>query len=177
LNPEILQKLRNNFYDDPKNVLAQNVCTRIDPFDVCLSRKHIAETQHAFTHKVRNGFVILQIGLLLVGFDCHFTFHYSDYFFVISVLQIDTEGKPITNQKNSGRCWVFAALNVIRVPFMQQHNLDEFEFSQAYLFFWDKVRHFEYCNLTQKKVCLKCGETSRFSFFRLNAATISLPIW
>jgi len=73
LDPEILQKLRNNFYDDPKNVLAQNVCTRIDPFDVCLSRKHIAETQHAFTHKVWNGFVIMQICLLLVGFD--FTFH------------------------------------------------------------------------------------------------------
>jgi bleomycin hydrolase len=57
------------------------------------------------------------------------------------VLQIDTEGKPITNQKNSGRCWVFATLNVIRVPFVQHHNLDEFEFSQAYLFFWDKVSH------------------------------------
>jgi len=147
LGPEILQKLRSNFYNDQKNVLAQNVCTRIDPFDVCLSRKHIAETQHAFTHKVWNEFVIMQIGLLLVGFDWHFPFNFYDYFFVISVLQIDTEGKPITNQKNSGRCWVFAALNVIRVPFMQQRNLDEFEFSQAYLFFWDKVRHFEFCNL------------------------------
>jgi len=86
LSPDILQTLRNNFNDDPKNVLAQNVCTRIDPFDVCLSRKHIAETQHAFTHKVRNGFVIMQIGLQLVGFDCHFPFNYFDYSFVLSVL-------------------------------------------------------------------------------------------
>jgi len=53
--------------------------------------------------------------------------------------KIETEGKPVTNQKNSGRCWLFAILNVMRTSFMKQHNLDEFEFSQAYLFFWDKV--------------------------------------
>ena len=53
--------------------------------------------------------------------------------------KIETEGKPITNQKNTGRCWLFATLNVIRVPFIKQHNLEEFEFSQSYLFFWDKV--------------------------------------
>ncbi|XP_014480062.1 PREDICTED: bleomycin hydrolase [Dinoponera quadriceps] len=57
--------------------------------------------------------------------------------------KIEAEGKPITNQKNSGRCWLFAILNVMRTSFMKQHNLDEFEFSQAYLFFWDKV---ERCN-------------------------------
>jgi hypothetical protein len=71
LSPETLQQLRSNFYNDSKNVLAQNVCTRVDPFDVCLSRQHIAETQHAFTHKVWNRFVIIQIVLLLVRFDCH----------------------------------------------------------------------------------------------------------
>jgi bleomycin hydrolase len=54
--------------------------------------------------------------------------------------KIETEGKPVTNQKNSGRCWLFAILNVMRTSFMKQYNLDEFEFSQAYLFFWDKVR-------------------------------------
>lgn len=46
----------------------------------------------------------------------------------------------MTNQKSSGRCWIFACLNVIRVPFIKQFNLEEFEFSQAYVFFWDKVR-------------------------------------
>lgn len=53
--------------------------------------------------------------------------------------KIETEGKPVTNQKNSGRCWLFAILNVMRTSMMKEHNLDEFEFSQAYLFFWDKV--------------------------------------
>lgn len=45
----------------------------------------------------------------------------------------------VTNQKSSGRCWLFAALNVLRLPFMEKHKLASFEFSQAYLFFWDKL--------------------------------------
>jgi aminopeptidase C len=49
------------------------------------------------------------------------------------------EAKPITNQKSSGRCWLFACLNVIRIPFIKEYNLDDFEFSQGFCFFWDKV--------------------------------------
>ncbi|XP_046418084.1 bleomycin hydrolase isoform X1 [Neodiprion fabricii] len=107
LTPDIINELRNKFYENEKNVLAQNVCTKIDPLEACMSRKYIEEAQHVFNHKV------------------------------------ELEGKPITNQKNSGRCWIFATLNVMRIPFMQQHNLEEFEFSQGYLFFWDKL---ERCN-------------------------------
>lgn len=29
----------------------------------------------------------------------------------------------------------------MRLPFMKKFNIEEFEFSQSYLFFWDKVRH------------------------------------
>ncbi|XP_020818953.1 bleomycin hydrolase isoform X2 [Phascolarctos cinereus] len=52
---------------------------------------------------------------------------------------VPQEGKPVTNQKNSGRCWIFSCLNVMRLPFMKKLNIEEFEFSQSYLFFWDKV--------------------------------------
>ncbi|KAB0401056.1 hypothetical protein E2I00_001123 [Balaenoptera physalus] len=52
---------------------------------------------------------------------------------------VHPEGKPITNQKSSGRCWIFPCLNVMRLPFMRKLNIEEFEFSQSYLFFWDKV--------------------------------------
>lgn len=54
------------------------------------------------------------------------------------------EIKPMTNQKSSGRCWLFAALNVIRIPFAKHHNIEEFEFSQSYLFFWDKIERSNY---------------------------------
>lgn len=48
--------------------------------------------------------------------------------------QIESEGKPVTNQENSGRCWLFAALNVMRLPFMKKFGIDEFEFSQRYIY-------------------------------------------
>ena len=57
--------------------------------------------------------------------------------------EIDPEMK-VTNQNKSGRCWIFAALNMMRVPTIKEHKLDTgFEFSQSHLFFWDK---FERCN-------------------------------
>jgi bleomycin hydrolase len=57
--------------------------------------------------------------------------------------QVEPRAK-ITNQKSSGRCWLFAALNVMRIETMREHNLKEFEFSQNYLFFWDKLERSNY---------------------------------
>ncbi|XP_026545888.1 bleomycin hydrolase, partial [Notechis scutatus] len=57
---------------------------------------------------------------------------------------VPAEGKPITNQKNSGRCWIFSCLNVMRLPLMKKLNIEEFEFSQSYLFFWDKIERCYY---------------------------------
>ncbi|KAI1343209.1 peptidase C1-like family protein [Xylariaceae sp. FL0016] len=54
-------------------------------------------------------------------------------------VQIPFEGAPITNQRSSGRCWLFASTNVFRVALMQKYRLEAFELSQAYLFFWDKL--------------------------------------
>ena len=45
----------------------------------------------------------------------------------------------ITNQAGSGRCWMFAGLNVLRPAVVKKLNWNEFEFSEAYLFFWDKL--------------------------------------
>lgn len=45
----------------------------------------------------------------------------------------------ITNQKSSGRCWMFAGLNVLRPQVIRKYDLRAFEFSENYLFFWDKL--------------------------------------
>ncbi|NMC43915.1 MAG: C1 family peptidase [candidate division Zixibacteria bacterium] len=45
----------------------------------------------------------------------------------------------ITNQKSSGRCWMFAGFNILRPQVMQKYKLKAFEFSQNYLMFWDKL--------------------------------------
>lgn len=133
LSKDILSQIRSKFYADPRNLQAQNVCVRVDPFEACLSRKAVESTNHVFQHK------------------------------------IETEGKPVTNQKNTGRCWLFATLNVIRVPFVKQYNLEEFEFSQNYLFFWDKIERSNYF-LNNIVKTAKRGDTvdSRVVNFLLN---------
>ena len=50
----------------------------------------------------------------------------------------------VTNQKRSGRCWIFAGTNLLRVGAMKKMNLKEFEFSQSYVFFWDKIERANY---------------------------------
>jgi bleomycin hydrolase len=44
-----------------------------------------------------------------------------------------------TDQKQSGRCWMFAGLNLLRVGTASRLGVKEFEFSQSYLQFWDKL--------------------------------------
>ena len=44
-----------------------------------------------------------------------------------------------TNQRRSGRCWLFATLNLFRVGAMKKMNVKSFEFSQAHIHFWDKL--------------------------------------
>jgi bleomycin hydrolase len=49
--------------------------------------------------------------------------------------RVDVSG--ITDQKSSGRCWMFSSLNLFRPMAMKQYNLSEFEFSESYLYFYD----------------------------------------
>lgn len=41
--------------------------------------------------------------------------------------KIETEGNPVTNQRSSGRCWLFASTNVIRVNFMKKYPLSKYD--------------------------------------------------
>jgi bleomycin hydrolase len=50
----------------------------------------------------------------------------------------------VTNQERSGRCWLFAGLNLMRVGAMKKMGLKEFEFSQNYAMFWDKIERANY---------------------------------
>ncbi|AQZ14616.1 LAP3 (YNL239W) [Zygosaccharomyces parabailii] len=58
--------------------------------------------------------------------------------------QVSVDQLPVTNQRSSGRCWLFAATNQLRLNTMQQLNIKEFELSQAYLFFYDKLEKANY---------------------------------
>ena len=52
---------------------------------------------------------------------------------------IETKKQSITDQKSSGRCWMFSGLNVLRSDFNLRTDSLTVEFSQAYLFFWDQL--------------------------------------
>lgn len=52
-------------------------------------------------------------------------------------IEIPTDN--VTDQKQSGRCWLFAALNVLRHKFAKQYHAKNFTFSQSSLFFWDRI--------------------------------------
>lgn len=60
------------------------------------------------------------------------------------VFSIDLATGKVSNQKQSGRCWMFAALNTFRHKMLQQFQLKEFELSQNYTFFWDKYEKANY---------------------------------
>lgn len=54
------------------------------------------------------------------------------------VFSIDITKDKVSNQKASGRCWVFAALNTFKHKMISEFKLEDFELSQSYTFFWDK---------------------------------------
>ena len=77
--------------------------------------------------------------------------------------ELDFKTGPVTNQKSSGRCWIFATTNILRYEIMKKLNLKEFQLSQvritawsplalmmakddlqSYLFFWDKLNKANY---------------------------------
>lgn len=49
-----------------------------------------------------------------------------------------------TSQKQSGRCWLFAGLNLLRAGAMKKMNIADFEFSQNYVMYWDKLERANY---------------------------------
>ena len=112
-----------DFASNPKHRLASTVLSKSAFADVLVRREAQREAQQVFNVKLSN------------------------------------EGKPITNQKSSGRCWLFSATksapfrrcrartdladdgpcdhSYLRVMLARKLDLDEFQFSQSYLFFVD----------------------------------------
>ena len=61
------------------------------------------------------------------------------------VFSIDIDTGKVADQKQSGRCWMFAALNTMRHSMREKlHMKDDFELSQNYTFFWDKLEKSNY---------------------------------
>lgn len=77
-----------------------------------------------------------------------------------TTFDIQLEQGEITDQKRSGRCWMFASLNTMRYRIMKKLGIKTFELSQAYPLFWDK---YERANWFFENIIATAGEelTSR----------------
>ena len=60
------------------------------------------------------------------------------------LFSLDIKTMPVSNQKATGRCWLFAALNLLRENIAGTHKLEEFELSQNFMAFWDKYEKINY---------------------------------
>ena len=65
----------------------------------------------------------------------------KDYDFNFS---INIETLPVANQKQSGRCWIFAATNFLREKIAKRCNIANFELSQSYIAFYDRLEKVNY---------------------------------
>lgn len=61
----------------------------------------------------------------------------------------------ITDQKSSGRCWMFTSLNVLRPAVTEKYNIENFNFSHSYLYFWDIL---EKSNLYLENIITTAGK-------------------
>lgn len=59
-------------------------------------------------------------------------------------MSVKVDTWPNTNQKRSGRCWIFAGLNCLKVAVYKETGLKNFEFSQNYVHFYDKLEKANY---------------------------------
>lgn len=56
-----------------------------------------------------------------------------------NIFSIDLKTMPVTNQMQSGRCWIFSSMNFLREKVGKKYNIKEFELSQNYIAFFDKL--------------------------------------
>ena len=70
------------------------------------------------------------------------------------VFSIDVPTLPATNQKRSGRCWIFSASNVLREIIAKKCNIKgQFEISQNYIAYYDKLEKFNYFAQSLIELC------------------------
>lgn len=81
------------------------------------------------------------------------------------IFSIDLDTGKVANQKQSGRCWMFAALNTMRHDIKDRfHISDEFQLSQSYTLFWDKFEKANYFYENVLKTATEPLDSRRIAF-------------
>ena len=91
----------------------------------------------------RTGDLQLRNSILNVGLD-KTALNHNSKIEMQHTFSIDLHSDKITSQKSSGRCWLFAGLNIMRPGIIEKLKLKDFEFSQSYQMFFDKLEKANY---------------------------------
>ena len=86
----------------------------------------------------RNALTISNLNDIATNWDAYSKINYNFSNIVKGELS------KVTNQKSSGRCWGFAGLNLMRISVCKKYKLKNFEFSQNYFMFFDKLEKSNY---------------------------------
>jgi bleomycin hydrolase len=118
-----------------------SVPTALTATESAMSPDHIASFQHSFrtnpTYRVvQNAVTQTSVDDIALNRDIVTSMDHS--------FSTTLDDWSVTHQKRSGRCWMFAGLNLCRPGAMAKMNLKSFEFSQNYLLFWDKLEKANY---------------------------------
>lgn len=107
-----------------------------------ISKEDLASFHHAYQARPESKVLertVTKNGVQAASFDWHSIADNDQHF------SIDLSTGEVADQKQSGRCWMFAALNTMRHDMQAKFNLpDDFELSQSYQFFWDKFEKANY---------------------------------
>lgn len=80
---------------------------------------------------------------------------------------IEIKTLPVTDQKRSGRCWIFAGLNILRETIAKKCHIKNFELSQNYIALYDKIEKANFALESCIKLC-SCSPNDRVFQFILN---------
>lgn len=94
--------------------------------------KFQSEYQENSANKARRN-ALNAAGIDKIAYNGDVRNHFDDHF------SHKVETKGITDQKSSGRCWLFTSLNMLRSQAMREHNLPKLTFSQNFNFFYDQL--------------------------------------
>jgi bleomycin hydrolase len=121
-------------------LLVTSLCLAADPHPStqpgALDSAYIAQLQKSFSpdaHEQRLMDAVQKNELRQIAVNSSVLRDHNPYF------SHEIKTGKITDQKGSGRCWMYAGLNILRPAVIEKIEDESFEFSQNYLFFWDKI--------------------------------------
>ena len=100
-----------------------------------LGQSELAELKTSFNNdafaKSIHNIIIANKGIKALAYDPSVVQGTDDFF----KYSVNVSG--ITDQKSSGRCWMFTSMNQLRPIVMKKYNIKDFDFSHNYSYFWD----------------------------------------